>query len=62
MKGFLVIVGLCLEYEKMFMNYFLDSNIDFDFFFKMVMFFFNILFRNLNVVLLLEGKEKNDYV
>lgn len=44
------------------MNYFSDSNIDFDFFLKMAMPPLNIPFRNLNATPLLEGKEKNDYV
>ena len=44
------------------MNYFSDSNIDFDFFLKMAMPPLNIPFRNLNAAPLLEGKEKNDYV
>lgn len=40
------------------MNYFSDSNIDFDFFLKMAMPPPNIPFRNLNAAPLLEGKEK----
>lgn len=40
------------------MNYFSDSNIDFDFFLKMAMPPLNIPFRNLNATPLLEGKEK----
>ena len=44
------------------MNYFSDSNIDFDFFLKMAMPPLIIPFRNLNAAPLLEGKEKNDYV
>ena len=62
MKGLSVTAGLRLEYEKMSMNYFSDSNIDFDFFLKMAMPPLNIPFRNLNAAPLLEGKEKNDYV
>ena len=61
-KGLSVTAGLRLEYEKMSMNYFSDSNIDFDFFLKMAMPPLNIPFRNLNAAPLLEGKEKNDYV
>ena len=44
------------------MNYFSDSNLDFDFFLKMALPPLNIPFRNLNAAPLLEGKEKNDYV
>ena len=55
-KGLSVTAGLRLEYEKMSMNYFSDSNIDFDFFLKMAMPPLNIPFRNLNAAPLLEVK------